>query len=133
MREKLESIANWLNRNYDQRSENYSIFFGAKPDVIRHDKETAISLWACGAIVCIGDQLSFISEDDGNWWVDGSHDEKDSRGFYNDYGYQSSFSIGWAESFYTAMKNLKEYVEKNGKPVYFSGTDTICHYRLGDD
>lgn len=121
LKEKLESIVYWLNENYNQDSENYSISNGAKPEVIRYNKEIAISLWACGAIVCIGSLLYFISEDDGNWFI------RDSEG---DYGLQSTFSIGWAESFTEAIKRLENYINKNGKPVYFSGTNTICHYTL---
>jgi hypothetical protein len=87
MAKKLESIVRWLNENYNQESDNYSIIHGPKPEVVRYDEETAISLWACGAIVCIGSLLYFISEDDGNWFINYSG---------RDYGYQSTFSIGWA-------------------------------------
>lgn len=45
-------------------------------------------------------------------------------------GLQNNFSIGWADSFTTAMLNLKKYVEENGTPVYYSGTTTICNYTL---
>lgn len=121
LKEKLESIVYWLNENYNQDSENYSIFKGAKPEVVRYDEHTAISLWACGAIVCISSSLYFIEEDDGNWFI------RDSEG---DYGLQSTFSIGWAEKFTEAIKRLENYINKNGKPVYFSGTNTICHYTL---
>ena len=86
-KEHLKNIVNWLDENYNQDSENYSIFNGAKPEVIRYDEHTAISLWACGAIVCIKSILYFIEEDDGNWFLSG------------DYGHQNSFSIGWAKSF----------------------------------
>lgn len=75
--------------------------------------------------------LYFISEDDGNWFIN----EKDK---YN-IGLQSSFSIGWADSFVKALENLSKYVEENGVPVrYQLGTDKdgnqiygdICNYRL---
>ena len=122
MKEKLKSIVDWLNKNYNQDSENYSIFAGAKPGVHRYDDNTAISLWACGAIVCIGSILYFIEEDDGNWFL---REDEDT------YGEQSHFSIGWCDSFCDAMKRLAEYTKENGKPVYFSGTKTICHYTLG--
>lgn len=121
MKDKLYSIVNWLNENYNQDSENYSIFVGAKPEVIRYDEHTAISLWACGAIVCCGSLLYFISEDDGNWCMQKSE---------NNYAFQNTFSIGWADSFTNAMKQLVEYTKKNGEPVYYSGTRTICHYTL---
>ena len=95
MKQKLSEIVSYLNARFNQQSEDYSIFFGAKPQILRYDKETAISLWACGAIVCIGSILYFISEDDGNWFIN----EKDK---YN-IGLQSSFSIGWADSFVKAL------------------------------
>ena len=121
-REHLEHIVNWLNKNYNQNSENYSIFNGAKQDVVRYDEHTAISLWACGAIVCIGSTIYFIREDDGNWFLSESKNE--------DFGYQTHFSIGWAKSFSNAMIILEDYIKENGEPVYFSGTNTICHYTL---
>lgn len=120
-KEKLQEIVDWLNENYNQDSENYSIFFGAKPEVIKYDEHTAISFWACGAIVCIGHYLYFIEEDDGNWFM-----EEEGRC----YAFQTVFSVAWAESFANAMKDLKEYTEKNGKPIYYSGTQTICYYVL---
>lgn len=122
--EKLNTITAWLNENYSQDSENYNIFLGAKPEVIRLDGETAISFWACGAIVCIGSLLYFIIEDDGSWWI-----EQDEHTFHH-YAYQTSFSIGWAESFSNAIRALNEYVKQNGKPIYYSGTETICCYSL---
>jgi hypothetical protein len=123
VKEKLENIVNWLNKNYNQDSENYSIFGGAKPEVIRYDEHTAISLWACGAIVCIESIMYFIGENDGHWFLL----ESDN---YKDYGCQESFSIGWAKSFSDAMRNLEDYTKENGNPVYFSGTKIICHYTL---
>lgn len=125
-KEHLKNIVNWLNENYNQNSENYSIFNGAKPEVIRYNEHTAISLWACGAIVCIGAIMHFIAEDDGNWFLL----EGRRNGNYEDYGYQDSFSIGWAKSFYDAMKRLEDYINENGKPVYFSRTNIICHHTL---
>lgn len=121
MEEKLNKIIDWLNENYNQESENYSIFNGAKPEVIKYDEHTAISLWACGAIVCIGSILYFIQEDDGNWFL--------TEGEYST-GLQSCFSIGWAESFTKALTDLVEYTKEHGKPVYYSGTDILCYYQL---
>jgi hypothetical protein len=119
----LENIVNWLNENYNQDSDKYCIINGPKPEVVRYDKETAISLWSCGAIICIGSLLYFISEDDGNWFI---------RESERDYGFQSTFSIGWAESFIKALKKLIEYTKENGKPVYYEGIKEkiICHYSL---
>lgn len=125
-KEHLKNIVIWLNKNYNQDSENYSIFSGAKPEVVRYDEHTAISLWACGAIVCIRTIMYFIGEDDGNWFLlEAKRNDK-----YEDYGFQDNFSIGWAKSFSDAMKRLEDYINENGKPVYFSGTNTICHYTL---
>ena len=125
-KEHLKNIVNWLNKNYNQDSENYSVFNGAKPEVVRYDEHTAISLWACGAIVCIRTIMYFIGEDDGNWFLlEAKRNDK-----YEDYGFQDNFSIGWAKSFSDAIKRLENYINENGKPVYFSGTNTICHYTL---
>ena len=90
--------------------------------MIKYDEHTAISLWGCGAIVCIGSILYFIQEDDGNWFT---HNEEHGR-----IGLQTSFSIGWAESFSKALNDLVEYAKEHGEPVYYSGTDIICHYTL---
>ena len=122
----LKNIVNWLNKNYNQDSENYSIVNGAKPKVERYDEHTAISLWACGAIVCIKSIIYFISEDDGNWFLS----ETKISEKYEEYGYQERFSIGWAKSFSDAMKRLEDYIKENGEPIYFNGTKTICHYTL---
>ena len=119
----LSGIVSWLNENYNQDSPKYNIFVGSKPEVIKYDDHTAISLWSCGAIVCIGSILYFIEEDDGNWTMTENED-----GSW--YGLQSSFSIGWAKSFADALTRLIDYTKENGEPVYFSGTDVLCHYSL---
>lgn len=128
MRKELKEIVRWLNKNYNQDSENYDIFCGSKPEVIRYNDHCAISLWSCGAIVCIYDILYFIAEDDGYWWINDEQNESSAN-----YASQKVFSIGWAESFSNALKDLKEYVWKHGEPIYFSGTKTICHYMLTGD
>lgn len=125
MKDELKSIVSWLNYHYNQNSENYDIFVGSKPGIIKYNEHTAISPWACGAIVCIYDQLYFIQEDDGNWFLNEYNSEYDYI-----VGLQDSFSIGWIESFISALDKLKEYVKENGMPVYFSGTNVLCHYRL---
>ena len=120
--EKLNEIVGWLNKNYNQDSENYNIFVGAKREVIRYDEHTAISFWGCGAIVCIGSILYFIGEDDGHWYlIDAGHGVV---------GLQSHFSVFWADGFADAMKSLVKYTEENGKPIYFSGTKNVCNYTL---
>lgn len=120
--EKLNEIVNWLNEKYNQESDDYCVFIGAKREVIRYDEHTAISFWGCGAIVCIGSILYFIGDDDGNWYlIDAGHGVV---------GLQSHFSIGWADDFTNAMKILVDYTKENGKPIYFGGTDIFCHYTL---
>ena len=70
--------------------------------------------------------MYFIVEDDGNWFLlEAKRSDK-----YEDYGYQDSFSIGWAKSFSDAMKRLEDYTKENVEPVYYSRTNTICHYTL---
>ncbi len=124
---KLKSIAHWLEQKFNQESEDYSIFEGAKPTVLKYDEHTAVSTWGCGAVVLMGSLLYFIGEDDGNWFV-----REEENDHYPDYGFQSHFSIGWAKGFREAIERLEEYAEKNGHPVYFSGLEEkiICHYSL---
>lgn len=139
MKSKIKEILKFLNEKYNQDSEDYSIINGAKPSVIRFDDETAISLWACGAIVCIKSGLYFIQEDDGHWFCNEYINKEDvdedntvswKAMNYTTIGMQDSFSIGWTDSFVKALTDLKEYVKENGNPVYFVGTDIICCYTL---
>lgn len=126
MKGKLASIVSWLNRHYNQDSDNYDIFVGSKPGIIKYDDHTIISPWGCGAIVCIHDTIFFLSEDDGHWFLCDENKE------YGEYGYQTNFSIAWAKGFTEAMNKVIEYVNENGHPVYFSGLEEkiICHYTL---
>mgnify|MGYP007104066099 CR=1 FL=1 len=128
-KEELLEIVDWLNKNYNQESENYNFFIGSTPDVIEYNDHIAISLWACGAIVCVYDLLYFIREDDGFWWLS---EEKTENGHY---GFETTFSIAWAESFANAMADLKKYVWEHGSPVYFEGIieKVVCHYQLGGE
>lgn len=127
---ELESVVSWLNSYYNQESDDYSIFNGAKPGVVRYNDNIVISLWGCGAVVCIVDQLYFIGEDDGNWFLREGKDKNLPR---NLYGFETSFSIGWIESFTNALNALNKYVEENGTPVYYAGLTEkiVCHYKLG--
>lgn len=139
MKSKIKEILKFLNEKYNQNSEDYCIINGAKPSVIRFDDETAISLWACGAIVCIKSCLHFIQEDDGSWFCNEYINKKDVdeentvswRAMnHTTIGVQDGFSIGWTDSFVKALTDLNEYVKENGTPVYFLGTDIICCYTL---
>ena len=138
-KEKLPLILDMLNTQYSQDTENYTYLQEGKQKVIRFDEETAISLWACGAIVCVKSIMYFIQEDDGYWfcrdWIDSEDIDEDGMlcsyaKFHGRIGMQDSFSVGWIDSFTKAMKNLKDYLKEHGTPVYFSGTDRICHYTL---
>ena len=126
-KDELRAVVEWLDKNYNQDSDNYSIFMGSKPGIVKFNDHIVISPWACGAIVCRYDQLYFLEEDDGNWWINEEEDKK-----YGRFAYQDGFSIAWAESFAYALTELRKYVWEHGKPVYFSGTESICHFRLED-
>lgn len=132
--EKLNKVIDFLNGKFNQASEEYDIFNGAKPQVIRFDEETAISTWACGAIVCIGRSVLFVQEDDGNWfapeYVMVSRADKSYWRNHPEIGMQSTFSLAWAESFIGAFQRLDDYVKENGVPYHYSGTDIICGYEL---
>ena len=120
-KEVLGNVVGYLNSHYNQDSEDYCIFRGARPDTFKYGEHVAVSLWACGAIVCVYDILYFIQEDDGYWFLDESGE-----------AVQDHFSIGWAESFTEAMTRLMDFVKENGEPVYFSGIEKkiVCHYRM---
>jgi len=132
MRKELSEVVKWLNKNYNKEdSEYYDVLHTTEPNVVRYNDHIAISLWACGAIVCIYDQMFFVCEDDEYWWVNDIENDEGDR----DYGYQTGFSVAWADSFVNAMAELKKYVWENGTPVYFSGfgdAKIVCHYRLGE-
>lgn len=138
-KEKLKNIVSYMNERFNQDTDEYDFFMGSKPMVIRYDDETAISTWACGAVICIGSAMFFISEDDGFWYLHESvnTDRIDPDGTYSDwavhYGSQDSISIAWVESLSNAMIELKKYVDENGYPVYFSGTTNICHHTLSKE
>jgi hypothetical protein len=120
-KEVLRNVVDYLNSHYNQDSEDYCIIRGARPDTFKCGEHVAVSLWVCGAIVCIGDILYFIQEDDGYWFLDESGE-----------AVQDNFSIGWAKSFIEALERLMDFVKENGEPVYFSGIEKkiVCHYRM---
>lgn len=126
----IESILDWLNENYNQNSEKYNVFTGAKREVIRLDEHTAISFWGCGAIVCDKSCIRFIHEDDGHWFI--VEETREWSKYKNTTA--GEFSIAWAKGFAKAMDDIVNYVEENGTPVYFSGhegdSNFICHYTL---
>lgn len=129
MNKELNDILNYLNQRFNQDSEEYSIFTGAKPQVIRFNETTAISIWGCGAIVCIGRLVYFIMEDDGHWFAK-EYVEKDNIRRSPEFGMLSHFSLAWGESFINAFKALNDYVKKEGVAYYYSGTDVVCGYEL---
>ena len=125
MDDYLFEIEEWLNQNYNQASENYSIINGAKPGIVKYDEHTIISFWGCGAIVCISEILYFIGDDDGHWFINGT-----CQNYGNKWGLQSPFSVGLAPGFIEAMQRIVDYTKEHGEPVYYSGTDIICHYKI---
>lgn len=121
---KLKQIADWLESRFNQETitvDQYVI--QPNVEVLKYDEHTAISLWECGAIVCIGSILYFVGEDDGNWFVCNDDDFV---------GFQSAFCIGWTSSFIAALERLEKYVNDHGTPIYWSGNPEkgICHYKL---
>lgn len=124
IRNTLDDIVEVLNRDYSQQEDSNEDFLGCSvPPMLVYDEHTVISFWSCGAIVCIKHILYFISEDDGNWWIN------EDKSNYS-YGLQDNFSIAWTPSFISALSRLNNYVHDNGKPVYYSGTKNICYYTL---
>lgn len=78
----LNSVADYLNENYHQNSENYkNLICKDKTNVFTlFDNKCIVSTWLCGAIVCIETRVFYIGEDDGYWFVKNLKD-------YNGYEY----------------------------------------------
>lgn len=135
--DKLKAVVEYMNKRFGPESEENDSFLGPKPSVIRYDDKTAIATWACGAVVCIGSAMFYISEDDGFWFLpeEVKIDRIDKNGNYPDWAVDcgckpGGTNIAWAESLANAILELKKYVDENGEPVYYSGTTNICYYRL---
>ena len=130
-REELKEIVKWMNYKYNQDSPDYDFFKGTGHLVIRYNDHTAISTWECGAVVCIHDIVYFIMNDDGYWTMSDETDECGS----GTYGSLPMFSVGWVSNIVEALSNLKDYVWKNGTPVYYSGfeKEIIAHYTLEEN
>lgn len=125
MKKKLDKIVEYMNERFSQASSEYSLICGAKPLVIRFDPETAISTWACGAVVCIKHSLFFISEDDGHWFYHSIND--------TNIALQNPFSVGWIDDFAEALRSLNKYLTDNGKPVLeILGTNDDGSIEYGD-
>lgn len=121
--QKLNEIVDYMSSEYD----DYNL--KSLTEVIRYEDKIAISVWACGAIVYIDGSIYYITEDDGDWWVEVALNEDIPH--RKIYGYMSPETcIGWAKDIANAYIRLVDYIEAHGKPVYYVGIDEICYYKL---
>lgn len=106
----LGKVADYLNKNYYQSSENYEkiICTDATNVFPLFNNRCIVSTWLCGAIVSIEKQVFFISEDDGFWFTlnlkkDNAYEYVGSKG-----GGASALHLN---SIARAMKDLSNYIE----------------------
>ena len=77
-------------------------------------ENTIVFFWSIGAIILYDNFVEFIKEDDGYWFE--SHNFK--------------MSSAWIPAFTDCLLAANKYLEENGEPYYFSGTNFLCGYRL---
>lgn len=125
---KLDEVAKWLNDNYSQQNElNFYTVEESwqNPCILRYDEHTAVALWSCGAVVCIGSMLYFIWGDDGIWVV---NKMKTKVGTVIP-GMLSGFTVMLAGKLSEALTMMEKYVRDNGR--YVEETErTMAHYTL---
>lgn len=124
----LEGVAEYLNDNYgpDESHPKGVIIYPYADKIV-------FTCWECGAIVYVNGGIYYISEDDGYWWVEKSTFQISGPVTREVFGYETGGTcISWAQDIADALIRLKEYVDKNGTPVYYAGIEPprICHYIL---
>lgn len=124
----LEGVVEYLNDNYgpDESHPKGVIIYPYVDKIV-------FTCWDCGAIVYVNGGIYYISEDDGYWWVEKSTFQINGSNTREVFGYlDEGICIAYAPYIADALIRLKEYVDKNGTPVYYAGIEPprICHYIL---
>lgn len=103
-------ILEWINKNFDQ--ENIPEYYVPyKPD----DK-CVIFFHGIGGIILYEQWFQTFSEDDGHYFINSE------PGVFA--------SSAWLNEYIKCFEAANKYLEENGKPYYYSGTNVICGYSL---
>lgn len=105
----IDRIVDLINEKFDQ---DHMPDFNVPYDF----EDCKVFFWPCGAIILNGSQMRTILEDDGYWFV------SNVKGI--------SMSSAWIPKFVECLIAANKYLEENGKPYYYSGTDIICGYEI---
>lgn len=105
----LINVAQYLNDNYNKLHPEDVVVYSYTDKVV-------FTCWSCGAIVYIDGGIYYISEDDGNWWVEESIIlDMEYLHIKEVFGYKSSkTSIYYATQIAQALVKLSAYIEDNG-------------------
>ena len=105
----LNTILDYINSHFNQEHR-------PKYNTPYKIEDIVIFFWEVGAIVLSGSLIRTISEDDGNWFESGN------SGIY--------MSSSWIPKFVECLNTAYRYLEENGEPYYYTGTNNLCGYRL---
>lgn len=76
----------------------------------------AVIFWGCGTIIAKSQWFQTVSEDDCYWRIEMREGE--------------FMSNHWLPDYAKALGILNKYLEENGKPFYYVGTNVICGYEI---
>lgn len=111
MKTCVEDVMCWIDENFNQ----YNM-----PDLhtpYRFNERCAVFFNGIGGVILYEEWFRTFSEDDGHFFIN------TSQGI--------DMNVAWIEEWEKTFKEVGEYLEKEGKPFYYSGTNTICGYKLG--
>lgn len=113
MEKIIEKVLYWINSkfNQDNMPELYIPY--------KYSNDCVVFFHGIGGIILYKDRFQTFSEDDGYF-------------FLNKHTFGITSSSAWLKEWEKGFKTAKEYLEKNGIPYYYSGTDIICGYSLGE-
>ena len=105
---EILEIVEAINGKFNQN--NMPVLY--EPYIINH---SLVIFGGCHAIVLSGRLMWLIVEDDGHWFT------------IND---SCRCSSSWIPDIINILKVANDYLEKNGKTYYYSGTEIICGYEV---
>lgn len=111
-KELIENVLSWIDSTFNQ--DYYPELY--KPYKIL---DCVVFFWDCGGIILHDTMMQTFCEDDGNWFLPDPN-----------YKLGINMSSAWLPQFIKCLKAANKYLKDNGVPYYYSGTNTICGYKL---